>query len=214
MRKVLVGLTVVVSLVAVAAYAADNIVGTKHDLSSTTGNPISGDSTEVCVYCHTPHGAATSAYGPLWNRAYTVPSFTMYTSATINMTISAGPGPRSLACLSCHDGTTALGALVNGPGSGNGATNLGSTKITGTYTNLGTNLSNDHPIGIDYDNTKDTAFRAASSVTTNGLTLYNEGGLANGVECASCHKVHDNSYGMFLRKNNASSALCTTCHIK
>jgi predicted CXXCH cytochrome family protein len=34
------------------------------------------------------------------------------------------------------------------------------------------------------------------------------------VECGSCHNVHDPQYPGFLRKSNAASALCTTCHIK
>jgi len=34
------------------------------------------------------------------------------------------------------------------------------------------------------------------------------------VECASCHNPHDNSLGNFLRRANAGSASCLSCHIK
>ncbi|MBI3593131.1 MAG: hypothetical protein HY099_06610 [Nitrospirae bacterium] len=34
------------------------------------------------------------------------------------------------------------------------------------------------------------------------------------VECPSCHDPHDPSRNTFLRKSNAGSALCLTCHIK
>ena len=41
------------------------------------------------------------------------------------------------------------------------------------------------------------------------------GGTTNvGIECASCHNAHNNSLGNFLRKSNAGSAICTSCHIK
>ena len=39
--------------------------------------------------------------------------------------------------------------------------------------------------------------------------------LFNGkVECSSCHLVHDPSIPPFLRKSNAGSQLCLTCHVK
>jgi predicted CXXCH cytochrome family protein len=67
-------------------------------------------------------------------------------------------------------------------------------------------------VGIQYDNTVDTAFVAAATVkTTGGLRLY---GATNTLECGSCHNVHDNTAAPFLRKSNAASALCKTCHIK
>jgi predicted CXXCH cytochrome family protein len=83
-------------------------------------------------------------------------------------------GSVSLACLSCHDGTQALDTVLNAPGSGafnaNGAriqvggvdaTWTGSPRVTltgadagklvpGVISNLGTDLSNDHPVGIIY----------------------------------------------------------------
>ena len=74
---------------------------------------------EVCVYCHTPHGAAANA--PLWNR--TLPAtgnYTPYSSTTIDVNGGTIPQPDgiSLACLSCHDGTIAVDAIINAPGSG------------------------------------------------------------------------------------------------
>jgi hypothetical protein len=80
-------------------------------------------------------------------------------------------GSVSLACLSCHDGTQAMDNIINAPGSGGynvtggGPTGLAYTWDTSTgrvnatgnlinangfIANLGTDLSNDHPIGIQY----------------------------------------------------------------
>lgn len=39
--------------------------------------------------------------------------------------------------------------------------------------------------------------------------------LYNGrIECSTCHNPHDNATASFLRKTNAGSAVCYTCHNK
>lgn len=77
---------------------------------------------EVCVYCHTPHGANTNAAAPLWNR--TLPTGTTYQTYNTLQTSSLSqnvyqPGAGSLPCLSCHDGSQAIDQIINMPGSGN-----------------------------------------------------------------------------------------------
>ena len=79
MKKVLLILAAVI-LVAGAATAA-SIVGSSHDLSG----PASGGglgSIQICVYCHTPHGAIPAV--PLWNHTLSSGTFTAYTSATMD----------------------------------------------------------------------------------------------------------------------------------
>ena len=109
---------------------AEDVRNTLHNLSSsnlvagvniTTG--AGGGTTEVCVFCHTPHGANLGAPGsaPLWNRAISQSggTFTMYSAPNFERTsISGRPVGVSLACLSCHDGSISLDALINLPGSG------------------------------------------------------------------------------------------------
>jgi predicted CXXCH cytochrome family protein len=130
--------------------------------SAATGT---GATTEVCVFCHTPH-AAEVARGPLWNRAAGTAAYVPYTSTTLTggtrdatsgMGVATAPGAISLACLSCHDGTQALNAIINQPGSGLGTGTVpwaagGSTSITGVAA-VGAGAegrSNDHPIGVKY----------------------------------------------------------------
>lgn len=90
--------------------------------------------TEVCVFCHTPHWGATDT-GALWNKKATG-SYTPYKSPygdTAGVTAAgtatgpsgAGGSGASLACLSCHDGVTQIDALINKPGAGS-TTNAGS----------------------------------------------------------------------------------------
>jgi hypothetical protein len=86
-----------------------------------------GGTDEVCVFCHTPHFSNTSIQdAPLWNRMSSGAVYTPYSSSTMDTT-PGQPSGNSVACLSCHDGTVALDALVNAPGRG-----LGTQLGTGT----------------------------------------------------------------------------------
>jgi hypothetical protein len=105
----------------------ENVRTTLHNLGSSSANQgtnidASGGTTEVCVFCHTPHGASTTNPGaaPLWNRNMpSTASYTMYSAPNFDgVSIGSAPVGVSFACLSCHDGTVALDALINGPGSG------------------------------------------------------------------------------------------------
>ncbi|MCC4114278.1 cytochrome c3 family protein [Aromatoleum toluclasticum] len=154
------------SLALVASAASAGISATKHNLTTTGTGPNKQSSTEqICVFCHTPHAANTGVEAPLWNKG--LPAATGYTtystanSSTIDGEV-LGVGSVSAACLSCHDGTQAMDNLVNAPGSG-GYTSGGANQayvwtaggeIIGAsgnaIANLGQNLRNDHPIGIQY----------------------------------------------------------------
>ncbi len=135
--------------------ALAGVAGSFHDLSTQTGN-----TDEVCVFCHTPHGAATAAAVPLWNKVLSDPTiYTRYSSlnGTTLDGAEADVGSVSLACLSCHDGTQAMDVVLNAPGSG--AYNAAGIEIdAGAIGNMGsppvrsleTDLTDDHPISIQY----------------------------------------------------------------
>lgn len=149
--------------VVVAAFSggvgAQGIEGSKHDLSS--GGGVNG---EICVYCHTPHGAnitdpnGNTVAAPLWNRVFTTDPTTYDTYADLGSSTLDGSettvGSVSIACLSCHDGTQATNVVINAPGSGNynpsGASVGSGGLIPDTVARLGTDLRNDHPISIQY----------------------------------------------------------------
>ncbi|MEH6824175.1 MAG: cytochrome c3 family protein [Motiliproteus sp.] len=96
---------------------------------------------------------------PLWNKQYSSATYTKYDSASIQATIDGNPGGSSKLCLSCHDGTLAIGQVNVIDGSVNqtiamqGVQGDGSMPlaIDGYTRNLGTDLSNDHPISLVYD---------------------------------------------------------------
>jgi hypothetical protein len=149
-----------------AAGANAGIKGSQHDLGSATGTGqfISGGTTEVCVFCHTPHGSNSGIEAPLWNRSTPGSSYTMYSqlgTPTLDGTELA-VGSVSLACLSCHDGSQAMDVVVNAPGSASrtpatySAAGVDLDAVTGAamtgtpIPTLGTDLKNDHPISIEY----------------------------------------------------------------
>ena len=96
--------------------------------------------------------------------------------------------------------------------------NTGSITMTGDH-NLGTDLSNDHPISLGYDTALATAdgglHDPATASSGLGGTINDDLLLGGKVECASCHDVHNSSnLPKLLVKSNAGSRLCFTCHSK
>ncbi|RKZ70311.1 MAG: hypothetical protein DRQ44_01025 [Gammaproteobacteria bacterium] len=142
-------------------FANAGVVGSKHDLTAAgAGQTGTAVTDEVCVFCHTPHGSDTNAPVPLWNKVLGAPgSYTQYSTLqtpTFDST-EAPVGSVSLACLSCHDGTQAMDVVLNLPGSlgfnaaGTPIDPLTSSVMTGTpIPVLGTDLTNDHPISMQY----------------------------------------------------------------
>lgn len=186
--------------------SAASIVNSAHDLSSQNNT-----TTEVCVFCHTPHNAITPAVVPLWNRNDSAATYTMYSSTTISMTIQNQPEGTSAACLSCHDGTIALDSLVNPPPGFTAGTDV----MVGPAL-ISNDLTNDHPISVIYDSTADASgFVATATVQAGPLPLFNgTGATGTQLECATCHNVHDPAIPPFLRIANTASAICTNCHTK
>lgn len=209
------------------------IRNSKHDLSySSTSTVKTTTSTynEVCVFCHTPHSKAGSTL--LWNRNASNATYTVYSSPTMEGVVPQ-PGSVSKNCLSCHDGTVTFASIINNPGSGEGTppefsgTGRMDTISAAVPAGLGTNLSNDHPIGFIYSVHQATdgqlrpatvsgnkvVVEAASPIRK--LPLYGTTTANATMECGTCHNPHGISgIPMFLRVSNANSELCFTCHIK
>lgn len=236
-----------------------SISNTRHNLTQSfladragIMNIARNDYGEVCVYCHTPHGSNRQIDAPLWNRTINQSEYMIYDKVrTLNQPVSQ-PGPNSLTCLSCHDGTIAIDSVINMPGSGNysaaqettvneafldswtGA-GIGNHWVLGTGTaggactfchninedfgapdytvfTIGTDLRNDHPIGIlyptsmapdidfneptlNYINTSGNGEMRLFDLNSNGYPDKNEPRMYNTgdgpeVECASCHDPH------------------------
>lgn len=194
------------ALPAGAAMPGVGLLGSKHDLSAKGPGPVRAESeTEVCVFCHTPHKALDE--GPLWNHALSTAVYTPYGSSTAKAAVGQPTGSSRL-CLSCHDGTVALGrvasrrkdiAMANGV----------ADRLQGRA-NLGSDLSDDHPVSFTYDHSLTAAKGELHSVETldRRVRMDSEGRM----QCTACHDPHNNQFGNFLTMDNRESALCTTCH--
>jgi predicted CXXCH cytochrome family protein len=170
------------ALMAASSAAMASVSNTVHNLSITgEGAHMTGanGTTEICIFCHTPHGGNQLTTAPIWNRSTSTTGVYTRFSSLGRITFDADEAPVggvSIACLSCHDGTQARNSVINGPGSGpnsNTVTTDGgaSTWLDGTANStaylsalapsdngtttgdliyLGTDLRNDHPISMQY----------------------------------------------------------------
>ncbi len=200
------GAVAIILLLLVSPVQASNILATKHNLSSSallyasdnTVYSLSED--QVCKFCHTPHNANPAI--PLWSHQLSKADYTMYSSKSLNTTPPENhvPTGSSKLCLSCHDGTVAVGA-VNGQIYPLEGTAGDGTLFTGA-TNLGTDLSDDHPISIRMIGPGLAKLSPQSPVK-----------LENGyVECGSCHDPHGTEYDKFLVMTVEQGTLCVECH--
>ncbi len=195
---------------------------------SDYGNP--------CVYCHLPPEEADTDSELLggiagWNRfAPAADQYTPYTSPSLDAPLRT-PSSISLLCLSCHDGTMAMDMVLFKPSSFrseddaalhmrmNSAQDLDSCGAchNGIAAHdiapkvMGTDLSDDHPISIQYGgfNWRDRDFKIPLQTTgfSNGVRLYD-----GNIECASCHDVHNSTNELLLTVRR--EILCNTCHAK
>jgi len=189
--------------------AAASIINTKHNLSvHGPGALIAASEEQVCIFCHVPHYASPVA--PLWNREVGAVSYNLYASSTLNAQPGQPTGATRL-CLSCHDGTIAIGMILSRPdpiSMSGGAT----TMPVASSSNLGTDLADDHPVSFPY---------TSSLVSQNGelrepaalpAAIHLENGYM--MQCTACHDPHKSPYGDFLVIDNRNAGLCRACHMQ
>ncbi|MDL2717669.1 MAG: hypothetical protein PT977_07945 [Acidobacteriota bacterium] len=207
------------------------IRGTPHDLSalSSTEGPKATTEKQICVFCHTPH----EAYGgsSLWNhRLSVVTQYTLPSGPTQLSTPTNPPDGSSKLCLSCHDGTVAIGSVLlasqsrnttipmirTGPGG-----IMPGSPVPGLHAgpNLGTDLSGTHLISIAVNDlliadknrqfaNNETSLRLAYPPPGDPVKLSRTGNVykgapgrdGRGIQCTTCHDPHDNTIGKFLVK--------------
>jgi len=200
---------VFVAMLAGAAISQDTsrITNTPHNLNTVDVWGVVVPQNRVCLPCHTSHGAKMDDDGKdlvLWNHEITDETFDMYTTSAGHQ--GGQPEGTSKLCLSCHDGATAIDSF------GGNSDFFNNVRIAPDRpSNLGTDLRDDHPIGIQYPPPDLTGYNDKS--TFSGVKVVTVNGIDR-VECTSCHDPHDNSLGMFLRQTLDGSAICLECHDK
>ncbi|MDX2414716.1 MAG: cytochrome c3 family protein, partial [Bacteroidales bacterium] len=185
--------------------SSQSVVNSVHNLSASGPGSIRALSEqEVCVFCHTPHSARPNS--PLWNKNDPGVFYNLYTSSS-NQSVPNQPTGSSLLCLSCHDGTIALGSVLNR------ATDIdfsgGTTMMPPGSSVLSTDLSDDHPVSFAFN----SALAANDGQLIDPALITAPVSFENGkLECTSCHDPHRNIYSNFLLVSNQFSELCYKCH--
>jgi predicted CXXCH cytochrome family protein len=205
------------------------IRNTKHNLMLR--DDPGADDEAICVFCHTPENVATAGVAPAWNRSNGDSSFSTYDDiGRLGFSGSRAVGSSSMACLSCHDSTQALGVMWFRYDHPVGVPYRG--EFPGYQPFIGSGVSR---VPNDLGAARSTMgnFRAAMKGTVENrsvfwvpsspgsgasrrrsdLPLYpreSADGVVLFIECTSCHDPHTENR-TFLRVN-AAGALCLTCH--
>jgi predicted CXXCH cytochrome family protein len=179
--------------------------------------PGSGASTYLptgslgCTFCHAPH-SGLGGVTPLWNQTLSQATYTTYNSTTNHQTGNTKPplGVTSSLCLSCHDGTVAVGQTAV----------FGKIAMSGAMApvdSFGQTLTGSHPFSL-ITPIKDAPDLVAS-VAAQGTTAdpLQKVKLINGnIECTSCHDPHvqgtDAVAQNFLVRDSSSGQMCLACH--
>jgi len=197
--------------------AGGGLQGTPHDFSA------SGGGVGLCTFCHTPHRAISTAL--LWNHTLSAASYSWDETATTagttypNFTDLAYKGPTA-KCLSCHDGSVAIGDIAwwneGAPGAplDNMKHEWPDAFNVGARDGVLGSMKGNHPVAmpIPFNNAANTYNGATTGAgatltewvanpTTVNIRLFNDDGSGNitagpvvgktGIECSSCHDPHN-----------------------
>jgi hypothetical protein len=225
--------------IAAIAQPGSGLANSAHNFA---GNQGSG----LCTFCHTPHKAQAQAL--LWNHTLSTNTFTWGDPATTaGTTYPSFDGDTykggTAKCLSCHDGSVAVGDI--GWWNGGDPGSLDNTRVSGAFqvaTATG-DMTGNHPVAMPYPyqrqrNTYNgvqtgTAIQLAewqADPQTLNIPLYSDDGAGNisngatagrtGMECGSCHDVHNgpNVRDVWLLYGTLGGTntdyICMKCHIK
>lgn len=202
--------------------------------TSSLTQPVTqpGPNSLACLSCHDGQVAVDSVINMPGPGGYLAAQATSQNNTFLNAwnnsrgpdaTVHIGLDPNvGNGCLACHS-------------AGAGVVGAGATDFSAFV--IGTDLRNDHPVGVRYPPAGPGIDFNQPGATRTGLRWFDSNG--NGfadtrevrlydsgegyeVECASCHDPHGVPSGApgsafnpsFLRLPNSGSALCMTCHTK
>jgi len=221
--RIVVGSLLVVTCLAGAPLRAQHqrVASTVHNLSqSGPGEVRALSETEICKFCHIPHNAVVPQ--PLWGHVlsraqYAVPS--IRTAGSVRQSVPQPDGSSRL-CLSCHDGTVALGEIGGEPHAIEmaGADRLG----PGRRGFIGTDLTGSHPISFlvpdgdaaSGESGRDMGLRPLSAIQADTDVRLDAHGK---MQCTTCHDPHADKYfdeGRVPRfwVKPTVEGVCLTCH--
>jgi predicted CXXCH cytochrome family protein len=206
-----------------------NTIGLGVDPGIVLAQPLFNltDDSSSCKFCHT-RDTPRVRHKAAWDR--NEPSSTVWGTASDNrgLKLSQGFGDHSLACVSCHDGTSVVAVPL---------TVLPTVKVSNNPTPAQVVTApqaepGNHPVSIRmpsidngvgaYNGTstspvvKQGGYNTITAAKATGIVFYADAANPDvfGIECGSCHEPHDNTSGSFLRVTLEESKLCTSCHLQ
>ena len=205
----LISLLVLMGTIVRAQTISGDILGA-HNLSASGTGPVKGPA-DACMYCHAPHSGVGTSNAALWSQTLSVQTYASYSSTTLhNTTQQPTLGGDSSLCLSCHDGTVAVGQTQPS----------GQLIMTGSMTTtdvFGSALQGSHPFSLKLPmvDAPDLVPSLVSTHTTaDPLKAVNL--IKNNVECTSCHTPHSQAIDIvsqnFLVRDGSSGQICLACH--
>ncbi len=237
LKTLLIAAATMLALLPLGAWAQSRVglAGTDHDFSSRGGG------VGLCTFCHTPHRAVSTLL--LWNHrlslnptfSWDVPASTAGTTFPTFANTYSGPTAK---CLSCHDGSVAIGDIAwwNGGAPGTPLDNTRHGAGDNANVGLGGSMAGNHPVAMPYP--YQNAANTYNGVTTGSgavlsewqptplapVRLYNDnagtisaGPAAgrSGIECSSCHDPHNRATegDFFLRGQLTGSTAGTPGYI-
>lgn len=214
-----------------------------------TGHDFSGRASGagLCTFCHTPHKALQTLL--LWNHTLSTNTFSWdapATTAGTTLPTFAGDTYRGATakCLSCHDGSVAVGDVAwwNGGKPSVALDNARHVSSDPVNVGVGGNMAGNHPVVIPYpfQGTASTYNRVTSGAgfvasewqadpAALNIRLFNDDGFGNitagavaartGIECSSCHDPHNRaSTGEYFLRGTLTGRtvayICVKCHAK
>lgn len=214
--KTLIGVVVICLLLVTSLFSESNIRVTKHNLASDQMNSELGNE-DICVVCHTPNVVKITNNGSIsWDKNFYDTPYLLYGMVDRNSSDTNIKNNSSMACLSCHDGISAINIPVNlGRGGREDSHSLQQVGNLSMALQQPSNSKTNHPISIQYEVGK----AGLKSLDTSLYGWTNAKNIENllrdsRIECSSCHDPHEGTNARFLRIRNNSSTLCFGCHEK
>ncbi|MBI2571170.1 MAG: hypothetical protein HYV63_29545 [Candidatus Schekmanbacteria bacterium] len=232
---------VVIAATAAAAGPGDGLRGSRHDFTDEV--PTVG----LCTFCHTPHKAISTPL--IWNHSLSAETYSWSDPGTtagtsyprFNGDSYAGASTR---CLSCHDGTVAIGDIAWYDTGDPGTLYAEKLNDPGDPYRIAqaSDMSENHPVAMPYPFARQPStyngVRTGDAAdlqdwqpdpTTTGIRLFSDddsGVIAvgpipgrTGIECSSCHdphnmKVEDEHFLRGSLDGGSDRYLCRKCHLK
>ena len=209
MKRFLLLSLILVAVMQAQAPPSGDVLGS-HNLSTSGTGPVKGQG-DACLYCHAPHSGVGTPNSALWSQTLSMQTYAAYSSTTLkNAPVQPTLGGSSSLCLSCHDGTVAVGQTQPyGP-----LTMMGAMNPADKF---GSGLQGSHPFSLKLpmvdapDLQQSLTATHATADSTKAVQLVN-----GNVECTSCHSPHvqaiDQLSQNFLVRDSSNGQMCLACH--